>query len=159
MKIVFSGLKIAEEGDGFTDMIDLSPPSRTAASETVKLRGSRGVYRKSNGQAEYSVKATVPYFCDSHAAAIAKIAEISGILDGLGEGALSIEGDVGQASVTLENCTAEAVFPDEISGSFFEVEYEFRGGFFDAAAVKAVAPEFGGFAISIGGEILTISRE
>ena len=126
MRLVLAGTVIAEEGDGFTDIINLSPLSRTGSSESIRLIGSRSVFFKDNKNSEYGLRARVPYFCDSWESAMKKVAELSALVDGLGGGDFFAEFD--SWKLRLACAVVDARFPDEIDGSFFEVEYEFRGG-------------------------------
>ena len=126
MTITFSGVEIAREGDGFTDVINLSPLSRQSSSDNVRLIGSRSPFFKDTRNAEYSIKARVPYFCDSPASAQEKLFELSDMLDNLQDGDLEISAE--RNILRLSDAVVSAEFPDEIDGSFFEVEYEFKGG-------------------------------
>lgn len=126
MTITFSGVEIAREGDGFTDVINLSPLSRQSSSDNVRLIGSRSPFFKDTRNAEYSIKARVPYFCESPAAAQEKLFELSDMLDNLQDGDLEIS--LERNILRLSDAVVSAEFPDEIDGSFFEVEYEFKGG-------------------------------
>ena len=126
MTITFSGVEIAREGDGFTDVINLSPLSRVSSSERIRLIGSRSPFFRDGRNAEYSVSARVPYFCRSHAAALEKLFELSELLDNLPNGDLEIVGE--RNVLKLSDAAVSADFPDEIDGIFFEVEYKFTGG-------------------------------
>ena len=126
MTIVFSGVEIAREGDGFTDVINLSPLSRLSSSDNVKLVGSRSPFFKDTRNAEYSITARVPYFCESPDAAREKLFGLSDMLDKLEDGDLEI--CAARNVLKLSDAVVSAEFPDEIDGSFFEVEYEFKGG-------------------------------
>lgn len=126
MTITFAGVEIAREGDGFTDVINLSPPSRRSSSDSIRLIGSSSPFFKTSRNAEYSITARVPYFCQSHAAAQEKLFELAAMLDGLGDGDLEI--DMDRNVLKFSDAAISAEFPDEIDGSFFEVEYEFTGG-------------------------------
>ena len=157
MKIEYAWQILAQEGDGFTDIIELSPPRRSSDSEAVKLRGSRGVFRRENFNVEYEIAAKIPYFCGSYAAAWSKLSRLAAFCDALEGGDLQITSDdEKQPSVYLKHCTLSATFPDEIRGAFFEVSYEFRGAFFEAYAARVV-PLFGGVAPTVGGAAVQIS--
>ncbi len=127
MKIVFADRCIAEDGTDETDVISLSPLQRTSANETVKLIGSRGVYKLDNSNAEYSITAVVPYFCESWEHAHQRLFEISQMLEDLREGELLIR--LNKTSLSFLNAVVEAELPDEITGCFFEISYKFTGAF------------------------------
>ena len=126
MTITFAGIEIAREGDAFTDVINLSPLSRSSAAESVRLIGSRSPFFRDGRNAEYSISARVPYFCRSHAAALEKLFGISELLDSLPDGDLEIVDE--RNVLKLSDAAVSADFPDEIDGVFFEVEYKFTGG-------------------------------
>lgn len=153
MKIDFAGKTIAEDGNDETDVIDLAPPTRSGASDSLKIRGSRGVYFFDNKNVQYSFKARVPYFLADYESAYLKLFELSKMLEDCGEAEVCVS-DGGRGLFKLSQAVVSADFPDEITGCFFEVEYEFKGAFPKYAA--ATAPTVLGCAISVGGKILTI---
>ncbi len=124
MRIVFAEIELAREGDGFTDVISVSPLTRNASPDKIELIGSPPVF-KNPTNATYSIKATVPYFCDSQELAIQKISEMGKILDAIEEGDALIEME--SSSVQLANASVIANFPDETVDGFFEVEFVFEG--------------------------------
>ena len=126
MLIRFSGVLLASDGNEVCDVISLSPLARSSKNETLRLIKSRGVFNFENRNAEYSITARVPYFCDSWEAAQRELVRLGGVLDSLDEGDLDIYLD--SARLHIPRCVCEADFPDEITGSFFEVSYKFRGG-------------------------------
>lgn len=124
MRIIYANTEIAREGDGYTDVIELSPLSRNGVNESIEIIGSPPkFYNRRN--TTYSIKATVPYFCNSREEAQTKLREIGKLLDSLTEGDLSVELET--EKIELANASATANFPDETVDGFFEVEYIFEG--------------------------------
>lgn len=123
MRISFAGVEIAREGDGLTDVINLSPITRTARNESVSLIGS-APFQKSRRGSEFSITAKVPYFCESYERATALSVLLGMKMEALTEGNLLIT--FPDCILAATNAVCETEFPDEITGCFFEVTYKFK---------------------------------
>ena len=145
---------IAEDGNETTDIIVLAPLRRSSESGALKMRGSRGVYHFDQHNAEYTLRARVPYFCESYREAQLKLFELAEMLDDAQEGEFSVCED-GKTLLKFCDAVISAEFPDEIFGCFFEVEYEIKGSF--PRRMQETAPKVSGCAVCVGGSILTIN--